>query len=61
MLAVSVSPQINLALEPFLTEATGEWFVASVFSHVCDEVAALGEGLGTHYTLVGFLACSRGD
>ena len=43
MLRISMPSQVNFSLESFFTEATAERFVARVFSHVSDEVAALRE------------------
>ena len=56
MLAVPVSPQVNFPLESFLTETAGEGLVAGVFSHVGDQVAALGERFGANYALVWLLS-----
>ena len=43
MLRISVSSQVNFSLESFITEATAKRFVASVFSHVSYQIAALRE------------------
>ena len=56
MLALPVSPQIHLSLEPFLAQPASKWLVTGVLPHVSDQVAALGERLGTHDTLVRLLS-----
>ena len=55
MLGLAVAAKVHLALETLLAEAAGERLVAGVLAHVGDEVAALGEGLAAHHTLVGLL------
>lgn len=59
MLALSVSPQVHLALEALGTELTAEGLEAGVLAAVSDEVGALAEGLATHLALVGLLTWGR--
>lgn len=47
-----MTTQIDLALEGLFAEATGEWLVPGVFSHVGDQVGALAERLGANNTFV---------
>lgn len=55
MLTLTVTAQIDLALEGLFAEATGEGLVARVFPHVSDQVGALAEGFRAYNTLVRFL------
>ena len=59
MLRVAVPTQIDFALERFVTETTGERFVAGVFPHVRDEVRRLTECLLAYYAFVGLLTCNK--
>lgn len=58
MLAFPVPTQIDLPLERFLAETALKRFVAGVFTHVRDQVAALGERLAAHDTFVRFFTCN---
>jgi len=59
VLRVAVPTQIDFALERFVTETTGERFVAGVFPHVRDEVRRLTECLLAYYAFVGLLTCNK--
>lgn len=52
MLALSVTPQVHLALETSPAQLTGERFETSVLAAVCDEVRALAEGLAADLAFV---------
>ena len=61
VLALPVSPQVHLPLEPLITEPASERLVARVLAHVCDQVAALRERLRTHDALVRLLSWKKPD
>ena len=61
VLALPVSPQVHLPLEPLITEPASERLVARVLAHVRDQVAALRERLRTHDALVRLLSWKRSN
>ena len=56
LLALPVAPHISLSLEPFLAKPASKWLVVGVLLHVADQVAALGERLGTQNALMRLLS-----
>jgi len=57
MLAVDVTPEIDLALKrPVLADVTRKRLEPGVLATVCDEVRRLAEGLATLTTRVRLLA-----
>ena len=56
MLGLLVAAQVNLALKGAPAQVAGERFVSGVLARVRDEIAALGERLAAHDTLVRLLA-----
>ena len=54
-----MSAKIDFSLKPLVAESTGKRLITAVFSHVCDEVGALAECLGTHRAFVRLLSCNR--
>ena len=59
VLAVAVSPQVDLALEGLVTESAGERLVAGVLAHVGDQIGRLAEGFAAHDALVRLLTCNN--
>lgn len=57
VLALTVPPQVHLALEALGAQLTAEGLEACVLPAVGDEVGALAEGLPAHLALVGLLTC----
>jgi hypothetical protein len=55
VLTLAVPAQVDLTLEGLVAEAALERLVTRVLAHVRYQVAALGEGLATHHTLVWLL------
>lgn len=60
MLALSVPPQVHLALEALGTQLAAERLEPRVFSAVRDEVGALAEGFPAYLAFVGLLTCKCG-
>lgn len=54
-----MATQVDLPLERFVAQAALEWLVTGVLTHVCDQIAALGERLATHHALMRLLTCNR--
>ena len=59
VLAVAMSPQVDLALEGLVTESAGEWLVAGMLAHVGDQIGRLAEGFAAHDALVRLLTCNN--
>lgn len=59
VLAVAMSPQVDLALEGLVTESAGKRLVAGVLAHVGDQIGRLAEGFAAHDALVRLLTCNN--
>lgn len=58
VLAVAVSPQVDLALEGLVAQSAGKRLVTGVFAHVGDQIGRLTEGFAAHDALVRLLTCN---